>query len=264
MPHTSSRRRQRQMAPHSTKLVPQVADDGWTHVVRKSASPAASSSTICTAVANASNSIHATGSDALLELLTPAQLELYNSLGWQGSQDDVGRQTGPRPQQPRCSELELNKKLGHVRSAWRGSTICKRIKNVLVEAGVLHVEDPADALASLSLGGSVNMEAKREALEPEDSYNKSRVDKVICLGLGSPNADPSGWRSTVLWQLAAFLEIAELCMYSSVSPKSIFPRPLKRSSTAKHGINVVLNSILTRRACLEWRLPAVCSRPCLQ
>ena len=69
----------------------------------------------------------------------------------------------------------------------------------------------------------------------EGEQSPPEMTQMICLGLGSPSADASGWRHIVLWQLVAFLSIAELCMYlfraSSISIKDlIFPSTVLHSS----------------------------------
>jgi len=105
-----------------------------------------------------------------------------------------------------------------------------RVRRILESAGVHGYEAQAEA----EVGSTGSDEDKDNPGEDDEDAPTSklaqmtirerpaRVSKMICLGLGSPSADASGWRHIVLWQLVAFLAMSEICMYTRYSPVDTF------------------------------------------
>jgi len=146
---------------------------------------------------------------------------------------------GPKPQPPRCSEEELRKRLDRVGQEWKDCGMQGKMKRMLESADLLGFH----AQAEVENGGTESDENKDNLRKDADSAMARKLDqltvqeerhtvhKMVCLGLGSPSADASGWRNIVLWQLVAFLAIAEICMYSHSSQEhnflpSLSPSPL--------------------------------------
>lgn len=224
MPHISSRHRK--PTQHQTKLTTSSSSDGWSHVIRKGGSAAATH----TRIPNGTTYSNA----ELVELLTPAQLTyLHNKQRRNVAYGDKTNLTednlGPKPQPPRCSEEELRKRLERVRQEWRDCGMDGKVKRMFESADLLGF----NARAEVEDGGTESVENENKDTIRQDAEGAMArklhqltvqeepvaIHKIICLGLGSPSADPSGWRNIVLWQLVAFLAIAEICMYTSHSSK---------------------------------------------
>lgn len=246
MPHTSSRLRK--PAQHRTKLTTSSSTDGWSHVIRKGGSATASS----TRIPNGTTCSNA----ELVELLTPAQLTTYfhnkpRKRFSHGSTIEVtsraeGDTLGPKPQPPRCSEEELSKRLDRIGQEWRNCGMDGKMKRMFESADLLEAE--------VENGGteySGYKDNRREDAEGAMARKLNHltvqeeplaIQKMICLGLGSPSADASGWRNIVLWQLVAFLAIAEICMLSTSHSSQVLHNFLPSSSPSCPSLTSFISS----------------------
>jgi len=125
----------------------------------------------------------------LSERLTQAQLRLYHSKLLEPNCADgsiLEEESGarrrvswtPQPQQAIYELKDLKKNYDTVSKQWKDSA-CEEVLSAKLEQ-----ELGAMSLVSLRKG--------------------------ICVGLGSPSADPSGWRRCVMWQIVAFKSIVEI------------------------------------------------------
>lgn len=232
MPHTSSRRRI--PVAHRTKLTTSASSDGWSHIVRKGSSSTANPSTKFLPPTTSSGSSGYSNAE-LVELLTPAQLTHYCRLRSHEEKrhkandmqvsEFTDERLGPQPQAPRYSEQELWKQFERVTGEWRSCGMEVRLRNVVESARVLELEEDVEEDNGRAGSDRHDVEHNQGAeglantLDQLSLRDKPAMisHKVICLGLGSPSADASGWRHIVLWQLVAFLAIADICMYKYYS-----------------------------------------------
>lgn len=124
----------------------------------------------------------------------------------------------PEPRAARYTAEELKKRFDKTKEAWRGSGGRNVVKGlmgrVLGDDGESEVvEKHRDNEEEGDTVHECKVEARPRASGRDGNKDgrQQKITKLLCLGLGSPSADASGWRCVVLWQLVVFLDMAESC-----------------------------------------------------
>lgn len=233
MPHTSRRSRIEQLPLRSAIRNKQKhfqTEDGWT-LVSKFANaqqlvPLEPDSNHYSSSSTTSTSTQSFGPNserpaiyakyptvaAFSERLTQAQLRLYISehpercavngpVLNESSGEILEAPWTPRPQQAIYNLDELRKTYDKVTKQW-GNSGCGEVLLARLERGI-----GAKGLRNLRKG--------------------------ICLGLGSPSADPTGWKSCVMWQVVAFKSIINISKRSCFSKVDFLTDPTQSTQDAR-------------------------------
>lgn len=206
MPHSS--RKRTPLPSHklttTTSQSTSIDDAGWTHVVSRN------STSRHTRLRNPSVI------SSLLERLTIPQTEAYLSLL---SPSIATQHQGPKPAPPRHTQKELQAQWTRIYALWLASGCRARLKQV-IENEIFDIADAdvdAEAYSSIKARRCGDEDVKSSSptlINKPDNQPPCPSIKAICLGLGSLSADATRWRTHAMWQLACFIDLANICIYA--------------------------------------------------